>query len=83
MKYIYNDALDSIALDQLAQLEESEGISLDEPTYVRTELDERDLEIVIDCLEAGMESYESDSEDDEEAKDAVKRLMDIINLLRA
>lgn len=79
-KFIYNDNLDDIALNQLAQLEEAEQKSLDAPTYRREQLDSRDLEILIDCLEAGAEAYESDSEDDEDAKDAVARITRMITM---
>jgi len=34
---------------------------LDEPEYKRSELDSRDLEILIDCLEAGKEVYVGDA----------------------
>ena len=62
-KFIYNDKLDDIALNQLAQLEEAEQTSLDAPVYRREQLDSRDLEILIDCLEAGAKAYKVDSED--------------------
>lgn len=61
-KFIYNDRLDDIALNQLAQFEETEKTSLDAPTYRRLPLDSRDLEILIDCLEAGAEAYEDDAD---------------------
>lgn len=70
-KFIYNDNLDDIALNQLAQFEETEKTSLDEPTYKRLPLDSRDLEILIDCLEAGAEAYEDDA-------DASERIAKII-----
>lgn len=70
-KFIYNSNLDDIALDQLAQFEETEKTSLDAPTYRRLPLDSRDLEILIDCLEAGAEAYEDDA-------DASERIAKII-----
>lgn len=79
-KFIYNDNLDDIALNQLSQFEEAEQKSLDAPTYRREQLDSRDLEILIDCLEAGAEAYESDSEDDEDTKDAVARITRMITM---
>ena len=72
-KFIYNDDLDGIALNQLAQFEETEKISLEAPTYKRTSLDSRDLEILIDCLEAGIEAYED--EDDEDASVRIARMI--------
>lgn len=79
-KFIYNDNLDDIALNQLAQFEEAEQKSLDAPTYRREQLDSRDLEILIDCLEAGAEAYEADKEDDETAEDAVARIARMITM---
>ena len=76
-KFIYNDKLDDIALNQLAQLEEAEQTSLDAPVYRREQLDSRDLEILIDCLEAGAEAYKADSED---AEDAVARITRMITM---
>lgn len=70
-KFIYNDNLDDIALNQLAQFEEAEQTSLDAPTYRRSQLDSRDLEILIDCLEAGAEAYE----DDEDASARIARML--------
>lgn len=70
-KFIYNDKLDDIALNQLAQLEEAEQTSLDAPVYRREQLDSRDLEILIDCLEAGAEAYE----DDEDASARIARML--------
>lgn len=64
-KFIYNNNLDDIALDQLGQFEEAEKTSLDVPVYRRTPLDLRDLEILIDCLEAGAEAYEDDADESE------------------
>ena len=60
-KYVYNDELDSIAVNQCGEYEELNGVSLDEPEYKRSELDSRDLEILIDCLEAGKEVYVGDA----------------------
>lgn len=74
-KFIYNDKLDDIALNQLAQLEEAEQTSLDAPTYRREQLDSRDLEILIDCLEAGAEAYEDD-------EDAVARIARMITAFK-
>lgn len=74
-KFIYNDNLDEIALEQLAQLEEVEKKSLEAPTYSRLQLDSRDLEILIDCLEAGAKVYEDNT-------DAVVRITKIINMLK-
>lgn len=70
-KFIYSDELDDIALNQLAQFEEAEQTSLDAPTYRREQLDSRDLEILIDCLEAGAEAYE----DDEDASARIARML--------
>lgn len=70
-KFIYNDNLDDIALNQLAQFEEAEQKSLDAPAYRREQLDSRDLEILIDCLEAGAEAYE----DDEDASARITRML--------
>jgi hypothetical protein len=70
-KFIYNNSLDDIALDQLAQFEEAEKTSLEAPTYRRLPLDSRDLEILIDCLEAGAEAYE----DDENASVRIARII--------
>ena len=61
-KFIYNDNLDDIALNQLVQFEETEKTSLEAPTYKRLPLDSRDLEILIDCLEAGAEAYKDDAD---------------------
>ena len=74
-KFIYNNNLDDIALNQLAQFEETEKTSLDEPTYRRLPLDSRDLEILIDCLEAGAEAYEDDV-------DASERIEKVIAMLK-
>lgn len=74
-KFIYNSNLDDIALDQLSQFEETEKTSLDEPTYRRLPLDSRDLEILIDCLEAGAEAYEDDA-------DASERIEKVIAMLK-
>ena len=74
-KFIYNDNMDEIALEQLAQLEEAEKKSFEAPTYSRLQLDSRDLEILIDCLEAGAEAYEEDA-------DAVIRIARIIEMLK-
>lgn len=75
--FIYNDALDSIALDQLSQLEGDTHQSFDEPTYIRRELDERDREILIDCLEAGYEAYDNDGD-----KDGAERLIRMIAMFQ-
>lgn len=75
-KYIYNNNLDDVALQQVAQLEEMEGKSYDEPEYGRLELDQRTLEILIDCLEAGEEAYEEDF-------DALNRIDKILRFLKA
>ena len=75
-KYIYNDAMDSLALNQIADLEYAEGKSFDAPEYSRHELDSRTLEIVIDCLEAGLEAYEDD-------EDAVARINAVLQNLKA
>jgi len=45
---------------------------------IRAKWDDRDIEIIIDCLEAGLEAYEEDGDDD-----GVKRITDIINSLNA
>lgn len=74
MKYIYNDALDEMAIGQLAQYEETTNTSLDEPTYKRVKMDERTLEVVIDCLEAGLDAYE----DDDEAVENLTRIIDFL-----
>ena len=58
--FIYNDNMDDVALHQVAELEQTEGKSFDRPTYSREELDQRDLEILIDCLEAGLDAYEEE-----------------------
>lgn len=60
-KFVYNDDLDSIAVDLCGEYEGANGVSLDEPEYKRSELDSRDLEILIDCLEAGKEVYVGDA----------------------
>ena len=73
-KFIYNNDLDDIALNQLAQFEETEKTSLEAPTYRRTPLDSRDLEILIDCLEAGAEAYE----DDEDASARIARILTVL-----
>lgn len=44
----------------------------------RHELDSRTLEIVIDCLEAGLEAYEGD-----EDTDAVARISAVLQFLKA
>ena len=75
-KYIYNDAMDTLALSQIADLEATEGTSFDAPKYSRQELDSRTLEIVIDCLEAGLEAYEDD-------EDAVTRINNVLRSLNA
>ena len=77
-KFIYNDALDDIAIEQMAQLEEAEGKSYGSPTYNRIKLDQRTLEVVIDSLEAGMEAYGTDGD-----LDAINRIASVINFLRA
>lgn len=74
-KFIYNNNLDDIALNQLSQFEETEKTSLDAPTYRRLPLDSRDLEILIDCLEAGAEAYEDDA-------DASERIEKVIAMLK-
>ena len=74
-KFVYNDNLDSIAVDQCGEYEEANGVSLDEPEYKRFELDSRDLEILIDCLEAGADGYEED-----EDEDALKRIAAMIEV---
>lgn len=74
-KFIYNNNLDDIALNQLAQFEETEKTSLEAPTYRRLPLDSRDLEILIDCLEAGAEAYEDDA-------DASERIEKVIAMLK-
>lgn len=75
-KYIYSDAMDTLALGQIADLEATEGTSFDAPKYSRQELDSRTLEIVIDCLEAGMKAYEDD-------EDAVARIEAVLQILKA
>ena len=47
-------------------------------TDSRHELDSRTLEIVIDCLEAGLEAYE-----DDEDTDAVARINAVLQFLKA
>lgn len=84
-KFVYNDNLDSIAVDQCGEYEEANGVSLDEPKYKRAELDSRDLEILIDCLEAGTEAYEPDSDlegdpDYEDSVDAINRIAKMIEI---
>lgn len=74
-KFIYNNNLDDIALNQLAQFEETEKTSLEAPSYKRTSLDSRDLEILIDCLEAGAEAYEDDEDADEDASARIARMI--------
>lgn len=74
-KFIYNDNLDDIALNQLVQFEEAEKTSLEAPTYKRLPLDSRDLEILIDCLEAGAEAYEDDA-------DATARIARVIAMFK-
>ena len=44
----------------------------------KQELDSRTLEIVIDCLEAGLEAYE-----DDEDTDAVARIIAVLRFLKA
>ena len=75
-KYIYNNNLDDIAIQQVAQLEEMEGKSYEDPEYARLEMDQRTLEVVIDCLEAGMEAYEEDF-------DAVSRITHVVHFLKS
>jgi hypothetical protein len=58
--FIYNDNMDDVALHQVAELEQAEGKSFDRPTYSREKLDQRDLEILIDCLEAGFDVYDEE-----------------------
>lgn len=58
--YIYNGALDDIALDQLAQLEEAEGKSFDEPDYKRVELNGWDLNTLVYIIEIDISHMESD-----------------------
>lgn len=77
-KFIYNSNLDDIALNQLAQFEETEKTSLEAPTYRRTPLDSRDLEILIDCLEAGAEAYEDDEDADEDASARIARILTML-----
>jgi hypothetical protein len=74
-KYVYNDELDSIAVNQCGEYEELNGVSLDEPEYKRSELDSRDLEILIDCLEAGSEGYENEGN-----ADALNRIAKMIEV---
>lgn len=38
-------------------------------------LDSRDLEILIDCLEAGAEAYEDDEDADEDASSRIARMI--------
>jgi len=84
-KFVYNDELDSVAVNQCGEYEEANGVSLDEPKYKRFELDSRDLEILIDCLEAGTEAYEPDSDivgdpDYEGGIDAMNRIAKMIEI---
>ena len=80
-KYIYNNNLDDIAIHQIAELEQAEGRSYEDPEYARLELDQRTLEIIIDCLEAGMEAYE-DNDDNEEVP-PVYRIQHVIHFLKS
>lgn len=73
--YIYNDAMDDVVLNQLAQLEEW-GEHYEEPEYRRSKVDERDLEILVDCLGAGRDAYE-----DNEDMDAVNRINRLLTIL--
>jgi hypothetical protein len=74
-KFVYNDELDSIAVDLCGEYEGANGVSLDEPEYKRSELDSRDLEILIDCLEAGAEGYENEGN-----VDAMNRIAKMIEV---
>ncbi len=74
-KFVYNDNLDSIAVDQCGEYEEANQVSLDEPEYKRSELDSRDLEILIDCLEAGAEGYKNEGN-----VDAINRIAKMIGV---
>lgn len=58
--FIYNNALNDIALNQLAQLEEAEGKSFDEPTYKRVKLDEWDLNTLVYILEMDISHLDKD-----------------------
>ena len=57
--FIYNDAMDDIALQQLAQLEEC-GEHYDEPTYKRVKLNDWDLNTLVYVLEMDISHMESD-----------------------
>ena len=78
-KFVYNDELDDIAVHQCGEYEELNGVSLDEPEYKRSELDSRDLEILIDCLEAGAEAYEHDYEDGIDAMNRIAKMIEIFS----
>jgi hypothetical protein len=43
-----------------------------------TALTQRGKEVVLDCLEAGLESYEEDDDADAEACDALRKLIDLL-----
>lgn len=58
--FVYNDALNDIALDQLAQLEEAEGKSFDEPTYKRVKLNDWDLNTLVYIIEMDISHMESE-----------------------
>lgn len=57
--FVYNDALDDIALQQLAQLEEY-GEHFDEPTYKRVLFNGWDLNTLVYVLEMDISHTEAD-----------------------
>lgn len=71
--FVYNDALDSIVLNQLAQLEEY-GEHYDEPTYKRVKLDAWDLNTLVYIIEMDISHEEKWSKEHPEDKPAARVL---------
>lgn len=82
--YIYNDALNDIALDQLAQLEELEKKSFDEPKYKRVKLDDWDLNTLVYIIEMDLSHTEKQYRQYKEEPLAriIKREYELLNKIK-
>lgn len=83
--YIYNDALDDIALNQLAQLEEAERKSFDEPTYKRVKLNAWDLNTLVYILEMDIsheEKWSREHPNEEPVKRVIARERELLNKIK-
>lgn len=82
--FIYNEALDDIALNQLAQLEEY-GEHYEEPEYKRVKLDSWDLNTLVYVLEMDISHEEKWSKahpEDEPVVRVIERERELLNKIK-